>query len=531
MSTPDPEVPDRPAPAPEPELTGARVGEYVVEERVGSGAFGTVYRGVHPLIGKAVAIKVLSRRFSADPEMVSRFVAEARAVNQIRHRHIIDIFSFGQLEDGRHYYIMEYLEGETLQALLDREHRISPARCIAILRAIGRALDAAHAKGIAHRDLKAENVFLGADPDGGVWPKLLDFGIAKLTSSEDGLAHKTRSGISIGTPLYMSPEQCHGRQVDHRTDIYAFGVLLYLMLTGVFPFDGDSYMEILMQQVGTPPPPPSSHVPALPEAIDDAVLWLLHKDPAQRPPDLKTAVIVFEQAAERAGLLAAGATTQPGRASIIAVASLVAITAVVAAAVALYPRSDAAPRGAVLSPRSDAAPRGAVLSPRSDAAPRGAVLSPRSDNPATPRGAALATLTAPAQGAGGGASPPARSPPQPAAVPVVARDHAPRSPDARAPVAPRSVTVTIEGVPPGTDVLAGARRVGVAPGPIPLPYGTAPWALTFRVSGYLPAGRSIVPDRDRALTLTLVKQTSPPPPGGKRPTKDDIINVFGGDAP
>src|SRR4051812_40991404 len=163
MSTPTAEVPEAAEPQLEPTLEGQIVGEYVVEGRLGRGAFGTVYKGLHPLIGKAVAIKVLSHRFSADPEIVSRFVAEARAVNQIRHRHIVDIFAFGQLPDGRHYYVMEYLEGETLQALLEREHRIPLARCVPILRAIGRALDAAHAKGIAHRDLKAENILLGVD--------------------------------------------------------------------------------------------------------------------------------------------------------------------------------------------------------------------------------------------------------------------------------------------------------------------------------------------------------------------------------
>src|SRR5690242_8671826 len=168
---------------------GTQVGEYVVESKLGQGAFGIVFKASHPVIGKLVAIKVLSLRFSVDPEMVSRFVAEARAVNQIRHRHIIDIFSFGQLDDGRHYYVMEYLEGETLEALLAREKRVSVAQCLAIMRPIARALDAAHGKGIAHRDLKAENIFLGADLDGGLWPKLLDFGIAKLCKPEDGLAH------------------------------------------------------------------------------------------------------------------------------------------------------------------------------------------------------------------------------------------------------------------------------------------------------------------------------------------------------
>jgi eukaryotic-like serine/threonine-protein kinase len=505
MSTPTTAIPGS------PDLEGQTVGEYVVEGRLGRGAFGTVYKGVHPLIGKAVAIKVLSQRFSADPEMVSRFVAEARAVNQIRHRHIIDIFSFGQLADGRHYYVMEYLEGETLQALLERERRIPLARCLPILRAIGRALDAAHTHGIAHRDLKAENIFLGIDSDGGVWPKLLDFGIAKLINPEDGLTHKTRSGMSIGTPLYMSPEQCHGRQIDHRTDIYAFGILVYLMLTGGFPFDGDSYMEILMKQVGSPATPPSAHVAELPEAIDDVVLWLVHKDPALRPPDLRTAVTALEQAAERAGLLALAAptggwgvtsdamATQPaaivvprsaadasrhaGKMPIVAVASLVAIMGIVAAAVALYPRAEGA----------------------------ATVLVTRRAEPS----AALGPGRGPLQLSGTGSG---RSPGQ-----APGQDgHPPRQ-------APEAVIVTVNGVPSGTAVVAGGRHVGVAPGPVQLPYGAGPLALTFQASGYLPAAIAIVPDRDRSLSLRLARQ--PAARGGKRTTKDDIIPVFGGDPP
>src|SRR5262245_25851487 len=191
------------------------VGEYRVEGKLGQGAFGMVFKATHPLIGKVVAIKVLARKYSVDPEIVSRFMAEARAVNQIRHRNIIDIFSFGTLDDGRQYYVMEYLDGEPLDALLDRAGNLSLADALPILRGIAKALDAAHAKGICHRDLKAENVFLANDPDGnGVWPKLLDFGIAKLLGPEDNFKYKTRTGMPVGTPYYMSPEQCRGRDVD-----------------------------------------------------------------------------------------------------------------------------------------------------------------------------------------------------------------------------------------------------------------------------------------------------------------------------
>jgi eukaryotic-like serine/threonine-protein kinase len=275
---------------------GQVVGEYQVEHKIGQGGFGAVFKGVHPLIGKQVAIKVLSQRFSVDPQMVSRFLAEARAVNQIRHHNIIDIFSFGTLEDGRLYYVMEYLDGEPLDKRLARDGRMALADALPILRAIARALDAAHAKGIAHRDLKTENVFLAAHPDG-VFPKLLDFGIAKLMTPEDALSHKTRTGAPIGTPHYMSPEQCRGRDVDHRTDMYAFGVLAYLMLTGAYPLDADDYMTILMRQLHDDPPPPSSLRPELPAGVDAAIGWLMRKDPAARPETLMAAVRMLEQVA------------------------------------------------------------------------------------------------------------------------------------------------------------------------------------------------------------------------------------------
>src|SRR5262249_29144162 len=149
---------------------------------------------------------------------ISRFIAEARAVNQIHNRHIIDIFSFGTLDDGRQYYVMELLVGKPLDVYLKQKGRLSPEEAMPILRGIARALDAAHAPGIPHPALKPENIFLVFDDDGTAFPKLLDFGIAKLLGdSASGVAsHKTRTGTPLGTPYYMSPEQCRGRNVDHR---------------------------------------------------------------------------------------------------------------------------------------------------------------------------------------------------------------------------------------------------------------------------------------------------------------------------
>ena len=266
---------------------GDQVGEYRVETKLGEGGFGTVYRAAHPVIGKKAAIKILAREFSTKPEMVARFIDEARAVNQIRHKGIIDIFAFGALPDGRQYFVMELLEGLTLDAYIRQKGRLTPAEALPVLRGVARAVDAAHVAGIAHRDLKPDNVFLVFDEDGGAHTKLLDFGIAKLVSEQSG---RTRTGTPIGTPQYMSPEQARGVHVDVRTDVYSFGAMTYEMLTGSPPFEGASVMDILLKQISEAPHPPSSRVPELGAAVDTAVLRMMNKDPEQRPRTLMQAV-------------------------------------------------------------------------------------------------------------------------------------------------------------------------------------------------------------------------------------------------
>jgi serine/threonine-protein kinase len=276
---------------------GTMIGEYRVEKKIGEGGFGAVYRAEHPLIGKRAAVKVLNWEFSANPEMVSRFMAEARAVNQIRHRNIIDIFAFGKMADGRQFYVMELLDGKPLDQLLDERERLPLSEALPILRGVARALDAAHAKGIAHRDLKPENVFVALDDDGEPAPKLIDFGIAKLLDDTGTNSHKTRTGTPIGTSYYMSPEQCRGRKVDHRTDIYSFGVVVHLLLTGKRPFVGDSAVDIIVKQVTEPPPRMSESWPPLGSQLDAAVLWMLEKDPTKRPATTAAAVDALEAAA------------------------------------------------------------------------------------------------------------------------------------------------------------------------------------------------------------------------------------------
>jgi eukaryotic-like serine/threonine-protein kinase len=264
---------------------GFIVGEYKIEKVLGRGGMGTVYAGVQPVIEKHVAIKLLNAQFSADANLVRRFVDEARAVNRIRHANIIDIFSFGQLPapDARQYFVMEYLEGKTLAERMEKGD-LSGDDMPTFLTQICDALDAAHGENIVHRDLKPENVWIVTPKRGKPFVKLLDFGIAKLLSS--GERSTTQTGMVMGTPHYMSPEQCHGKTVDHRTDIYAMGVMLYQLYSGRLPFTGETFAEILAKQIVDTPDPPSKYA-QIPAELDKLIMRCLSKDPAGRPQTAK----------------------------------------------------------------------------------------------------------------------------------------------------------------------------------------------------------------------------------------------------
>ncbi|HEY5933261.1 MAG TPA: serine/threonine-protein kinase, partial [Kofleriaceae bacterium] len=233
-------------------------------QKLGEGGMGSVYLAEHPSIGKKVALKVLHSEFSTNQEVAARFFNEAKAVNDIGHPNIVDIIDFGIIQAGVNreqlvYFIMEYLSGGTLSTLIRNESPLPPERALGIGLQVADALGASHKCGIVHRDLKPDNIILqprGRERD---FVKLLDFGIAKLTNDAQG-SRRTRTGIVMGTPAYMSPEQCEGRgSIDHRTDIYALGILLYEMLTGRVPFVGEGYGEILVQHLTRQPIPPSQY--------------------------------------------------------------------------------------------------------------------------------------------------------------------------------------------------------------------------------------------------------------------------------
>ncbi|HEX5747214.1 MAG TPA: serine/threonine-protein kinase [Archangium sp.] len=263
-------------------LTGLKVGEYELRQRIGVGGMGLVYEGIQPLIGKRVAVKVLRPELAAAEEQVARLLAEARAVNAIRHRGIVDIFGFGQVPDGRQYIIMEYLEGVALDAHLTEKGRLPVYEALDILDEVLSALGAAHGAGVVHRDLKPSNIFLVKQPDGSRYVKLLDFGLAKM-GLPTGRTAQTRTDMVVGTPEYMAPEQARGQPVGPMTDLYALGVVAFEMVTGRLPFTGTSPVDLLMKHVDARPPRPSEFLPELPAALDAFILQMLTKDPEARP--------------------------------------------------------------------------------------------------------------------------------------------------------------------------------------------------------------------------------------------------------
>jgi eukaryotic-like serine/threonine-protein kinase len=248
---------------------------------------GTVYLAEHSLMGWRAAVKVLRRSLADDRVLVKRFINEAHAVKAVRHPNIIDIIDVGVLGDERPYLLMELLEGESLAARLHRAGRLPLDEALEIARQTAAALGAAHDKGIVHRDLKPDNLFLVRDPEqpGIEKVKVLDFGIAKLRGGAPaGPSANTKSGVLLGTPAYMSPEQCRGiaAEVDHRTDIYALSIILHQMLAGKAPFASAGTGDVLIMQVSAPPPPVRTENPAVPQAIEDAILRGLSKRREQR---------------------------------------------------------------------------------------------------------------------------------------------------------------------------------------------------------------------------------------------------------
>ncbi|SEU19746.1 serine/threonine-protein kinase [Stigmatella erecta] len=260
--------------------------KYRVEALIGEGGMGKVYRSRQLVLDKPVVLKVLRQSLLSDERTVARFQREAKAASRLNHPNSISILDFGQAEDGALFIAMEFVPGEDLHQLLVREWPLPEARVIRLVSQVLSALSDAHGAGVIHRDLKPENIMVEQRRNETDFVKVLDFGIAKITDSsgEDGPA-LTRAGFVCGTPEYMSPEQARGASLDHRSDLYAVGVLLYQLVTGLLPFESDSAVGFATKHLTEEPPPPSKRRPEarISVGMERLILRALSKDPDDRP--------------------------------------------------------------------------------------------------------------------------------------------------------------------------------------------------------------------------------------------------------
>ncbi|HEV2915956.1 MAG TPA: serine/threonine-protein kinase [Pyrinomonadaceae bacterium] len=291
-------------------------GKYRLVERLGKGGMGTVYRATHLLIDRPVAIKVLNPHFVEDEEAQERFRREARAAGRLQHQNVAAVTDFGRTEDGLVYIVMELLEGRSLRDVLAREAPLDAARAVSLMLQISAAVAAAHEAKVIHRDLKPGNIFVVQRKHAPPVVKVLDFGIAKLAADaiEDDEEHEqtlTKVGVMIGTPRYMSPEQCDGGKLTPASDVYSLGIILYEMLTGTTPFSGSTALAIAMKHSSETPRPPREFVSTIPPQLEDVVLHALEKQPGNRPSDAGAFRRELYAMAERLGLEHAGGHTAP----------------------------------------------------------------------------------------------------------------------------------------------------------------------------------------------------------------------------
>ncbi|MBI2892268.1 MAG: serine/threonine protein kinase [Deltaproteobacteria bacterium] len=540
-------------------------GKYRLVRLLGAGGMGSVYEAEHLLIGKRLAVKFLHAEFAESSEAVRRFQQEARAAAAAGHRGIVDIHDLGCAPDGAPYLVMELLDGESLGELLARERPISVSLAAAVAIGALSALAAAHRKGIVHRDIKPDNIFLERTLDDRPLVKLLDFGVSKMSSM--GVTAMTRAGVALGTPHYMAPEQARGSSdLDARVDIYAMGVILYEALTGVVPFDAPNYNALMVRVITDEPQRPREKRADLPETLEALILRAIAKKPEdrfRRAEDMIEALLPFSEGSEHVpGIARRGTPSRPA----FTPPQVDVVAPTIATGEGVAPNEAAT--GATISSEVAAFPAAATISSEiaaAQASPAPAIsrsgdtLTPQSwskDAPEVPVGKNRLALVAVgavlvvavgvggiwlssggdapvvearwsppvpavpeatwgagrqgAQGTGGTAAtaPGAQTPSAPGAGHAGAAA-GPAASGAGATTPPDSVRIALEGLPPNARVFLDDARISEFP--IPLARRDVLMKLRVEADGYAPFSQMVRPDQDRTVVVSMRRR----PAGGR----------------
>ena len=494
------------------DLTEKTIGNYRLLRPLGEGGMGVVYEAVHASMHRRAAVKVLRPELSRNQEVIRRFFNEARATNEIRHPGIVQIYDCGTMPDGSPWLIMELLEGETLSVLLARRERLPEAEVIDLGAQAASVLAAAHAAGIVHRDLKPDNLYVVPDPGvpGGRRVKVLDFGIAKLGSLAAAGGMRTQTGMLMGTPVYMSPEQCRGnKEIDGRSDVYSLGLILYQMAAGKPPFISDGLGELFDMHMNRTAPPLARVSPDVGPALAAVIHRALQKKPADRfasMNDLQKALLAA--APGPAAAVAAEPPPEPPPWKSPSEPRVLGSgpTTLSASASAMEAVSDS------VVPRRRSGPAIAAVAAVVVLAGGGLLLFGRGgEHPPSPSSAVERSAT------------PAAEEPRPAAfVPPATPGPAPAPAPAAAPSAKRAagdVGVVIESAPPGARVVSAddGRLLGLTPWRTRLPRRDGELKVRIEKRGYLPRLLSLPLQTDAASNVRLEKNPAGagPRPGGE----------------
>ena len=489
-------------------------GRYRIIRKLAAGGMGEVYQAEHIELHKQFAVKVMLPALSADQDFVNRFKREAISASRIGQQNIIDISDFGQTDDGRFYFAMEFLDGVTIASLLHRQGPLPVQRMVNIALQTTRALASAHSQGIVHRDMKPENVMVLQRPGQPDFVKVLDFGVAKVATGP-AQGGQTQLGMVVGTPQYMSPEQAMGVAVDARTDTYALGLILYEMLSGVPTFNGDTASILMVKQVTEPAPPFSAELAAtVPAALHDLIFQMLEKDQNKRPESLDQVVDVLETllAHLKVGAKLAPATTS-GRFPSTATPHSLNPVRITSSGMAVAP-SPSAVQAAVTVPQET-------------------VVAPKSKVPLIVAGLVVLGLV------GGGAVMAFKPAPKPV-EPVVAPPVVEKAPLAVVPLEkvetpppPKLMKLTLKSTPPGAQVLKEGNVIGVTPWEVELQKGES-LNVELSLTGYAKEPLKLAPMGDLTIDTALKKLGGPKVTGpaklpGEKPKPGDLgDNPYGG---